>query len=596
MPSYKAPVRDMRFILHELWQVDDFCKTLSRYQDLDGELFDTILKEAAKFTENVLQPLNQSGDAEGCRFENGNVYTPKGFKEAYRQVVDGGWMALNSNPEYGGQGLPKFLQVQLDEMLCGANVSFSLFTVLTQGAAHAVELHGTDELKQIYLPKLISGEWGGTMCLTEPHCGTDLAMVRTKAEPQKDGSYKITGTKIFISSGEHDLTDNIVHTVLARLPGAPEGIKGISMFLVPKRLPDAQGEAGESNGVNCGSIEHKMGIRGSSTAVINFDHATGYLLSEENKGMRAMFNMMNMERLNIGLQGLGLADVAYQNARNYAQERLQSRALTGPKYPNKPADPIIVHPDVRRMLLTIRAHNEAGRALVAWIAIKADIAKYHDDAKERAKADSLIALLTPVVKAFYTDYGYEACNLALQVLGGHGYIKEWGLEQFVRDARIAQIYEGTNGIQALDLVKRKLVMDKGEALNYLTEIMTEFMAQESHEDELMGELIEDLERAVKTLVDTSYWIMQHSEDDPNIVGCASYDYLHMLGLVCFAFMWAQMAKVAFEKLTHGEDRFYQNKVYTAKFFFKRVLPKVYSLKQTIQSESAVLMAMPDEAF
>lgn len=595
MPSYKAPLREMQFIMHELCNIEQHCQNLPYFAEVDHEIFEPILEEAARLNENVLQPLNQIGDREGVTFNNGEVTTPTGFKEAYQQFIAGGWMSLSADPNYGGQGLPKLLQVLLDEMQASSNVSFSLYTVLTQGAYHAIHKHATEALKQTYLPHLISGTWSGTMCLTEPHCGTDLGLIRTKAEPQADGNYKISGTKIFITSGEHDLTDNIIHTVLARLPDAPPGIKGISLFLVPKFLVNNDGSLGARNTVSCGSIEHKMGIRASATCVMNFDGAEGYLIGEKHQGMKAMFSMMNLERLNIGLEGIGLAEVAYQNALIYAKERLQGRAANGAQSPDKPADPIIVHPDVRRMLLTIKAYNEGARALSCWIALQVDLSRHHPDATKQQQADDLVALLTPVIKAFFTDYGFDACNLALQVLGGHGYIKEWGMEQFVRDARIAQIYEGTNGVQALDLIKRKLVANEGAYVHQFCDLITAFIAENKANTQLQ-EFAEPLTAAIKNLLAVSDWIIQANQRNSDEGGAASTDYLKMLGLVAFGFMWLQMLTVATNKLNSAEHDYYQNKIHTGRFFFQRLLPQIDALVKTIQSGSSVLMDLPISGF
>lgn len=592
MPSYQAPLKDMQFVLHELWNIQQHIQNLAHYRDLDPDIIDPILEEAARFVTSELVGLNQKGDQEGCHFEQGNVRTPAGFKEAYHHLVEGGWMTLNADPAYGGQGLPKPLQVLLDEMLCSANVSFSLYTVLTQGAAHALATFGTESLKQTYLPKLISGEWSGTMCLTESHCGTDLGLLRTKAEPIGKDTYAITGTKIFITSGEHDLTENIIHTVLARLPDAPAGVKGISLFLVPKYLVNADGTLGDRNPVFCGAIEHKMGIKGSATCVLNFEGAQGYLIGEKNQGLKAMFSMMNLERLNIGLEGLGLAETAYQNALSYGKDRLQGRGAKGAQYPEKPADPIIVHPDVRRMLLTMKAFTEGARALAIWIAMQIDIAKWDEDAHKREEADSLVALLTPVIKAFFTDKGFEACNLGLQVLGGHGYIAEWGMEQLVRDARIAQIYEGTNGVQALDLVKRKLIGNDGASLKAFIAHMLAFVHEHKDVKELQ-EFSKPLAMACQTLIETSDYILAEAKKNADAAGAASTDYLHMLGLVTLAFMWAKMAHVA---LLKQDDHFYQAKLETARFYMGRVLPQVMSLQKIVQAGSESLMRMAIEMF
>jgi len=592
MPSYTAPQKDILFLLKEVLNIDEVLD-FQYFKDVDMDLVEPIISEAAKITEQEIQPLNQPGDQQGCSFKDGIVTTPKGFKEAYQAFVDGGWMSLNSSPEFGGQGLPKMLQVALDEMLTSANVSFSLYAVLSQGAAHALQDHGSDLLKDKFLHKLVSGEFTGTMCLTEAHCGTDLGLLRTKATKINDGSYSITGTKIFITSGEHDLTDNIIHMVLARLPDAPKGVKGISMFLVPKFLVHDDGSLGERNGVYCGSIEHKMGIKASSTCVMNFDNAKGYLIGEANKGMQTMFSMMNIERINIGLEGLGLSEVSYQNALAYAKDRLQSRSLTGAKYPDKQADPLLVHPDVRRMLLTMKAYNEGNRALALFAARLVDTSKHHPDAKQRELADNLMAIITPVIKAFFTDTGFECTNLGLQVFGGHGYISEWGMEQFVRDARIAQIYEGANGIQALDLVKRKLVMNEGVFLNQLTEIMSAFITA-CHDKTELNEFVAPLESYLKTLVDVSYWIINQAQTHPNVVGSSATDYLKLLGLVILGFMWLKIVAVASKK--QEQDNFYKGKILTARFYFKKLLPEVNTLKEKIMAGADSLMDMDEDLF
>ncbi len=455
MPSYKAPLADMRFLLRDVFKVEELSK-LPGYEEATPDLIDSILEEGAKLCEEVLQPLNQSGDAEGCHFDNGNVKTPKGFKEAYDTFTQNGWMGLSCKKEWGGQGMPLLLNFLLDEMVCSANLSFGMYPGLSHGAYNAVEKYGSDALKQLYLPKMVEGTWSGTMCLTEPHCGTDLGLIKTRAIPNDDGSYAITGTKIFISAGEHDLTDNILHLVLAKLPDAPDGTRGISLFLVPKVLVNDDGTLGSRNRATCGSIEHKMGIKASSTCVMNFEGAVGWLVGEPHKGMKAMFVMMNEARLAVGLQGLGIAEVAYQNALIYARDRLQGRALKGVAFPDKPADPIIVHPGVRADLLTMKAITEGARALSVWVGIQLDIEAKHPDEAQRAKAADLVSLLTPVIKALMTDHGFDSANRGMQIMGGHGYIREYGMEQFARDARITQIYEGTNGIQALDLVGRKM--------------------------------------------------------------------------------------------------------------------------------------------
>jgi len=478
MLTYTAPLRDMRFVLHELHDSAGLSQ-LPGFEEITPDLMDTILDEAARFISATLLPLNASGDAEGCHYENGVVRTPKGFKEAYQAFVGGGWGALNADPAYGGQGLPECLGKLVEEMTCASNLAFGLYPGLSHGAYLALESHGSEALKSLYLPKLAAGSWSGTMCLTEAHCGTDLGLLRTKAVPQPDGSFAISGAKIFISAGEHDLTENIVHLVLARLPDAPAGVKGISLFVVPKFLPNTDGSVGRRNGVLCGGIEHKLGIKASATCQINFDAATGWLVGEPHKGMRAMFVMMNSERLSVGIQGLGVGEAAYQSAAAYARERLQGRSLSGAKRPDKPADPIIVHPDVRRMLMTMRAYNEGCRALGVWVANSLDRMERCTDPAEREAAADFIGLLTPVVKALFTDLGFESTNLALQAHGGHGYIVEHGIEQLMRDARITMIYEGTNGVQALDLVGRKLPADMGRAVRHFFQSVAEFIAHTS---------------------------------------------------------------------------------------------------------------------
>ena len=539
MSTYKAPLREMRFVLHELLGVAELAK-LPGYEEATPDVVDAILEEGAKLCENELFPLNRTGDEEGCHYENGVVRTPKGFKEAYRLFVEGGWMALSCDPAYGGQGLPKYVNLAAEEMICSANLSFGIYPGLSVGAYNAIEANAVPELKARFLPKLVSGEWSGTMCLTEPQCGTDLGLIRTRAEPDGDGAYKITGTKIFISAGEHDLCENIVHLVLARLPDAPTGIKGISLFLVPKVLPNADGTLGPRNGVRCGSIEHKMGIKASSTCVMNFDEAKGWLVGEPNKGMRCMFVMMNAARLGVAIQGLGLAETAYQSAVAYAKERLQGRSLAGTRHPDKPADPIIVHPDVRRMLLTIRAQLEAARALAYWIGAEIDKERKHPDPKVREAAEDLVALLTPVLKAYFTDMGFEAANLAVQTYGGHGYIREHGVEQLVRDARITQLYEGANGIQALDLVGRKLPAHMGRSLRRFFHPVLAFI--ERHQaDPRMGELVLPLAKAVGRLQQATAWLAEQGLRDAEEAGAAASDYLRLFGLVALGYMWGRMA-------------------------------------------------------
>ena len=595
MAKYRAPLRDMRFVLHELLQIEKALGHLTGYEDLSADVVDAVLEEASKLCEEMIFPTNQTGDEEGCRFENGVVRTPTGFREAYAAFSDGGWTAISCDPEFGGQGLPETLGLFIDEMVGSANMAFGLYPVLTHGAYLGMINAASPELKHRFLPNMVSGKWTGTMCLTEPQCGTDLGLIRTRAQPVDGERYALTGTKIFITGGEHDLTENIIHLVLARTPDAPPGIKGISMFAVPKFLVNGDGSLGARNGVACGSIEKKMGIKGAPTCVMNFDEAEGYLVGELHRGMRAMFTMMNHERVVVGLQGLSQAEVAYQSAADYAQQRLQSRSLTGPKYPDRPADPIIVHPDVRRMLLTARANNEASRALAGWLGTETDLLHKHPDPEVREEASDLVALLTPVVKAFFTDLGSEACNGCLQVLGGHGYIREWGMEQLVRDARIAQIYEGTNGIQALDLVRRKLPMHGGRLTERYFQRVERFVSENRDVAEL-AEFVCPLENALRNLVETTEWLKTAAERDREEAGAAASDYLRLMGLVTFAFMWAQMAKLALEKQEQSNDEFYGHKLATARFFMNRVLPQNESLAVTVRSGAGSLMELADGAF
>jgi alkylation response protein AidB-like acyl-CoA dehydrogenase len=597
MQTYTPPLRDMRFVIHELHDSSALAQ-LPGLEDMTPDLLNTILEEAGKFISATLLPLNASGDAEGCRYEDGVVRTPKGFKEAYKAFIDGGWGALSSDPQYGGQGLPQSAAKLVEEMICGCNLSFGLYPGLSHGAYLALKSHGSDALKNLYLPKLVDGSWTGTMCLTESHCGTDLGLLRTKAVPQADGSYRLTGSKIFISAGEHDLTENILHLVLARMPDAPPGIKGISLFVVPKFLPNADGSVGSRNGVKCTGIEHKMGIKASATCQISFDQASGFLVGEPHKGMRAMFVMMNSERLSVGTQGLGIGEVAYQSAVAYAKDRLQGRSLSGTKHPEKSADPIIVHPDVRRMLMTMRAYNEGCRALGVWVANALDRMERLPESPERSEAEDFIALMTPVVKALFTDLGFEAANLGLQTYGGHGFIVDHGMEQFVRDARIAMIYEGTNGVQALDLVGRKMPANMGRSLRRFFHPVAEFIEAHGANPEV-GTLVQSLAKAFGALQLATGFIAQKSFSDPEEAGAASTDYLRMLGLVALGYMWVRMAKVAAEKLPRaaGEDAaFYTAKRATAAFFVDRILPQVGALWFTIKSGKASMMALEEAAF
>jgi alkylation response protein AidB-like acyl-CoA dehydrogenase len=597
MQTYTPPLRDMRFVIHELHDSTALAK-LPGLEEMTPDLLNTILEEAGKFISATLLPLNASGDAEGCRYQDGVVRTPKGFKEAYKAFIEGGWGALSSDPEYGGQGLPQSAAKLVEEMICGCNLSFGLYPGLSHGAYLALKSHGSDLLKNLYLPKLVDGSWTGTMCLTESHCGTDLGLLRTKAVPQADGSYRITGSKIFISAGEHDLTENIIHLVLARMSDAPPGIKGISLFVVPKFLPNSDGSVGPRNGVKCTGIEHKMGIKASATCQISFDEAAGFLVGEPHKGMRAMFVMMNSERLSVGTQGLGIGEVAYQSAVAYAKDRLQGRSLSGTKHPEKPADSIIVHPDVRRMLMTMRAYNEGCRALGVWVANALDRMERLPESPERSEAEDFIALMTPVVKALFTDLGFEAANLGLQTYGGHGFIVDHGMEQFVRDARIAMIYEGTNGVQALDLVGRKLPANMGRSLRRFFHPVSEFI--EAHgKDPEVGTLVQSLAKAFGALQLATAFIAQKSFSDPEEAGAASTDYLRMLGLVALGYMWVRMARVAADKLpgAAGEDAaFYQAKRTTAAFYVDRILPQVGALLYAIKSGKASMMALEEAAF
>lgn len=596
MPVYKAPLENMRFVLHEVLGAGNLT-SLPGYEQATPDLFDQILEEGGKVCEEVFFPLNQSGDKEGCILENGVVRTPQGFKDAYKTYTEGGWTALSADPEYGGMGMPHLFNFAFMEMVCSSNMAFGMYPGLSEGAYRALHLHGSDELKQRYLPKLVTGEWSGTMCLTEPHCGTDLGLIRTRAVPGEDGSYAITGTKIFISAGEHDLTDNIIHLVLAKLPDAPDGVKGISLFVVPKFIPKDDGTPGPRNGVACGALEHKMGIKANATCVINLDNATGWLVGEKHKGLKAMFTMMNAARLGVGMQGLGIAEVAYQNGLAYAKDRLQMRALDGAKAPDKPADPIIVHPDVRRMLLTSKAVTEGGRALAYWVGMTLDIAEKHPDAAMRQEADDLVALMTPIVKAYLTDMGSEVANHAVQVYGGHGFIWDSGVEQYVRDARIAQIYEGTNGIQALDLVGRKMGQNYGRLLRRFFHPVSAFI-EKNQEAESLQEFVFPLAKAFAKLQQATGMVAMKGLKDPNEAGAASVDFLRLFALVAMAYMWAQMAKTAQEKLSaqEGNKSFYESKIKTARFFMERVLPESESRFRMVMAGAKTLMDPLEEEF
>jgi alkylation response protein AidB-like acyl-CoA dehydrogenase len=591
MQVYTAPLRDMRFVLNELHGAEP----LPGQEEFTSELTDTILEEAGKFCAEVLLPLNASGDLEGCHFENGVVRTPAGFKEAYKGFTEAGWGALNADPKYGGQGAPETVAKLVEEMICSTNLSFGLYPGLSHGAYLALESHGAEELKDFYLPKLVSGEWSGTMCLTEPHCGTDLGLLRTKAVPQDDGSYSISGAKIFISAGEHDLSENIIHLVLARMPDAPAGVKGISLFLVPKFLPDAEGKPGQRNGVSCAAIEHKMGIKASATCQMNFDDAKGWLVGTPHKGMQAMFVMMNSERLSVGTQGLGVGEIAYQSAVAYARERLQGRSLGGVKHPDKPADPLIVHPDIRRNLLTMRAYNEGCRALCVWVAQAMDRAKHAADPTVREEAEEFVALLTPVVKALFTDFGFDSANLAMQTYGGHGYIRDHGVEQFARDSRIAMIYEGTNGVQALDLVGRKLPANMGRSLRRFFHPVSAFIEANS-DHPFLGKMVQGYGRAFGALQLATAFIAEKSMSDAEEAGAAATDYLRLFGLVALGFMWLRTSFIAVEKMGGDEADFYSAKINTARFFMERILPQAGSLLFTIKAGKSSMMDMPEAAF
>jgi len=595
MGQYTAPLRDMQFVLHELLGVESHLKEMPQHAEIDADTINQVIEEAGKFCSEVIFPLNQSGDREGCTYHGDGVVTaPKGFKEAYQQYVEGGWPALGCDPEYGGQGLPILINNAVYEMLNSANQAWTMYPGLSHGAYEALHAHGTDELKQRYLPKLVSGVWTGTMCLTEPHCGTDLGILRTKAEPLADGSYAITGTKIFISAGEHDLAENIIHLVLARLPDAPGGTKGISLFVVPKFIPDANGNPGERNTVKCGSIEHKMGIHGNATCVINLDGARGWMVGEPNKGLNAMFVMMNAARLGVGMQSLGLTEVAYQNSAAYAKERLQMRSLSGPKAPDKPADPIIVHPDVRRMLLTQRAFAEGGRAFSYWIALQIDRELSHSDESARKDAADLVALLTPIAKAFLSDNAFISTNEGMQVFGGHGYIAEWGMEQYVRDARINMIYEGTNTVQSLDLLGRKILGDMGAKMKKFGKLVQDFVEAEGT-NEAMQEFVNPLADIGDKVQKLTMEIGMKAMANPDEVGAAAVPYLRVVGHLVFSYFWARMAKIALEKQNSG-DTFYKVKLATARFYFAKLLPETASQIRLARAGGATLMALDAELF
>lgn len=596
MPQYNPPLRDMQFVMHEVLNVVDELKLLPAHADVDVDTINAVLEEGGKFASEVIAPLNLSGDAEGCKLDKTTheVTPPKGFKEAYAKYVEGGWPALGCDPEYGGQGLPVIINQAMYEMMNSANQAWTMYPGLSHGAYEALHAHGTPEQKATYLPKLTSGEWTGTMCLTEPHCGTDLGMLRTKAEPQADGTYKITGAKIFISAGEHDMVENIVHLVLARLPDAPAGSKGISLFVVPKFKVNADGSIGERNGIFCAGLEHKMGIHANSTCQMVLENAVGTLVGQPNKGLAAMFVMMNAARLGVGNQSLGLTEVAYQNAVAYAKDRIQMRSLSGPKAPEKAADPIIVHPDVRKMLLTARAYAEGGRALSTYVSLQLDKALSSDDEDERKEADAEVALLTPIIKAFLTDNGWIATSHCMQVFGGHGFIHEWGMEQFVRDARINMIYEGTNTIQSLDLLGRKILQNNGATLKKFGKKIATFVEEEGT-NEAMQEFINPLADLGDKVTKLTTEIGMKAFGNPDEVGAAAVDYLRVVGHLTFAYFFARMAKVALEKKDSG-DSFYTAKLSTARFYFAKLLPETATLIRTARAGLQPLMEMDEALF
>ncbi|MEO1421696.1 MAG: acyl-CoA dehydrogenase C-terminal domain-containing protein [Pseudomonadota bacterium] len=592
MPTYTPPTKDMSFVLHETLKIQDM--EIPGYDELDRDFTSAVLEEAGKIARDVIAPLNVIGDTEGCILENGVVRTPSGFKAAMDTIREGGWTGLDCDPDYGGQGMPYIMATAVGEMHSAANMAMMMYPGLTHGAYSAIHAHGTDQQKETFLPKMVTFEWGGTMNLTEPHCGTDLGLMRTKAEPQDDGTYKITGQKIFISAGEHDLTDNIIHLVLAKIPGGPDGVKGISLFIVPKFIVKEDGSLGERNSLACGKIEEKMGIHGNSTCVMNYDGATGYLLGEAHKGMRAMFTMMNEARLGVGMQGLAQAQVSYENAVFYAKDRLQGRDVTGVKNPDGAADPIIVHPDVRRNLMDQKAFVEGGRAFMLWGASMIDA----DHRAEDKDAAGLIALLTPVLKGFLTDKGFDLCVSAQQIYGGHGYIEEWGMSQFARDARIAMIYEGANGVQALDLVGRKLAQDGGKHVMAFFELVKTFIKENEGNEALRADFLDPLKAASKDLQGAGMFFMQAGMKNPNDALAGSTDFLHMFGHVCLGYMWARMAKTAMEALEGNADdpEFYRNKIATGRYYMARQLPETGLRLARIQSGSDTVMALDAEAF
>ena len=593
MPEYKAPLRDMRFVLNEVFDAGKMWDSLAGLQGaVDMETAEAILEECGKIASQVLAPINRDGDENSSTWKDGEVIAAPGFKDAYQTYVEAGLNGLGGNPDFGGMGMPKTLVAQVEEMVQGSNMAFGLAPMLTAGACLSLNAHGSQELKEKYLPNMYSGVWSGAMDLTEPHAGTDLGIIRTKAAPNADGSYDITGTKIFITWGDHDMAENIIHLVLAKLPDAPAGPKGISLFLVPKFLVNDDGSLGEANAATCGSIEHKMGIKGSATCVMNYDGAKGWLVGEENKGLACMFTMMNYERLGVGIQGLGVAENSYQNAVAYARDRIQSRAPTGAVAKDKAADPIIVHPDVRRMLMTMRAFNEAGRAFSTYVGAWLDTSKYSDDTDQAKHAEQMVALLTPVAKAFMTDVALESAVAGQQVFGGHGFIREWGQEQHVRDLRITQIYEGTNGIQALDLMGRKIVGTNGSLFKLFEQDVNDFIASQA-DNAAAAEFVEPLKAAMENLADLTQWVIDQAQSNPNEIGAASVEYLHTFGYAAYAYMWAKMAVIALPK---QDDSFYKAKVETARFYVKRLLPRYIGLSATVKGGAESLFGLTDEMF
>jgi butyryl-CoA dehydrogenase len=596
MLTYKAPLRDMRFVLYELLGANELTQ-LDGFAEASPDLIDAVLAEAAKFCESALLPLNQLGDREGCGFENGVVRTPSGFRQAYAAFAAGGWPGLACDPAHGGQGLPEALSFVVVEMICACNVGFGTYPGLSRHAYQALDAHAPEAIKSLCLPRLASGRWSGTMCLTEPQCGTDLGLVRTKAATAADGSYAVNGTKIFISAGEHDLTENILHLVLARLPNTPPGTRGVSLFLVPKYLWREDGSLGARNGVRCSGIEHKMGLAGSATCTLQFEDAQGYLIGEPNRGLHCMFTMMNAARLAVGMQGLGIAEIAYQNARAYARSRLQGRAVAGARHPDLPADPIMAHPDVRRMLLTMKAGIEGARALAYWMGMNIDVAHRHPSAESRQEADELVQLLTPMIKACLTDLGFEAANLGMQVLGGHGYIRDNGMEQLVRDSRIAQIYEGTNGIQALDLVGRKMSAHYGRLLRRLFHPLARFLAEIGGELQLQ-EFVPPLAKAFERLQAATLKVAERGLRDPDEAAAVAYDYLRLMGFVAQGYMWTKMARTALDALGRGtpDAAFYRSKLATARFFAQRILPQSSSVFAAIMAGGRTIVEFDEAEF